>query len=345
MSGEFDTPSVPASKVEGVFEEFSSHLEQIGSLDHPETAFLGSTRSILKRLPSAPEEAGDLDLLVLAEDEEDTILDVRADLHEHFENEEIPHKHFFKNIFSVSFNNEVTEEPVQVDLVISERDPGRKMFRYLRDLKYYSSPSTRRDVEFEIKGLHRTELIRSFSRVFGLSMATKGFAVYVWAPDHDDLSGLMDRLEDKHSRTRKEKNLRLLEDLMDYMEKFSSLEEVRDELFDTSPLVKRKYLVNRAGVGSVSGKYAAKTLERELTNMRSLEHLDWALVLEDFVGLGEHSISSFFGTLGNLSRTRIPDFRVRHALLDYKNKLSSDGFWNEDLEEIVEDSFSVEVGS
>lgn len=347
MSGEFNTPPIPASKLEAVLDAFEPHLEQIESIDNSETAPLGSTRSILiKGSDTAPEKAGDIDLVVLARDRQDTLLDIRGDLTAYFEDEGLPHKHFFKNIFSVAFENDITGEPVQVDLVISERDPGGKMYRYLRDLKYFSSPESNllSDTGFEVKGLHRTELVRSFARIHGLSMATRGFAAYVWAPGYDTFSDLMDRLEDKHSRTRSNENLSMLEDLMDFIQdRFSSLDEIRDELFGKSPLLKRKYLINRAGVGPVNGKYAAKTIEHELTNMRSLEHIDWEHVMEKFMSLERFEIETFESTRRNLSACAIPERKVRQAVLDYEAKLSGDGYWNEELERILEDSFSIEI--
>lgn len=344
MSGEFDTPPVNAHNVEDVFNEFISHLDEIESIDNTNTCPLGSTRSILGGSDSAPDQAGDIDMVVLARYQQDVLSDVLGDLYDHFEGSGLSHKHFFKNIFSIAFENEITDEPVQVDLVISERDPGRKMYRYLRDLKYFSSPDSSTNLGFKVKGLHRTELIRSFARVHGLSMATKGFSAYVWAPKHETYSDLMERLEDKYSRTRSEENLDMLEKLMEHLRnQFSSLSSIRNELFGVSPFLKRKYLINRAGVGPVAGKYAAKTLERELTNMKSLEHLDWECVLKKFMGLNGNNLLSFRDAYHHISALQTPEPRTRHAALDYKAKLSNDGYWNEDLQNVIETSFSVEL--
>lgn len=343
--GAFDnTVDVPADKTPQIFDEFIQHLEQVPEVTTEKVAGLGSTRQILQDLPGKKPKSGDVDLLTVTNNVPTS--EATSALENHFNKVGMENKSFFGNIFSVAFETEHHEAPVQIDLMLAEPDEDDKTYRYLRDLKFWSGEEWDPDRDFLLKGLHRTELIRRITKAIGLSMARGGFAVYKWNPSHDSYGSLMQRLENKLSRTRKKSNKEDLRRLIEYLEQFDSMRGVKRAFFDENGFLEEKFLANRLRAGPVLGKYAAKVIEKELTEKRSLAEHDWEKVFQQFLGAGPNvkdRLKTFQGVLDfireqydepdGLSQDRIEDaFRV------YKQAMENDGYWSEGLRDMILDT-------
>lgn len=343
--GAFDnTVDVPADKTPQIFDEFVAHLEEVPEVTTEKVAGLGSTRQILQDLPGKKPKSGDVDLLtVTANVPTSEAVDA---LKNHFNSAGMENKSFFGNIFSVAFETEHHSDPVQIDLMLAEPSENDRIYRYLRDLKFFSGEEWDPDRDFLLKGLHRTELIRRLTKAIGLSMAREGFAVYKWSPSHDSYKSLMNRLKAKKKRTRKSSNEEDLERLIEHLSQVSSMREVKEIFFGENDMLDEKFLSNRLRAGPAFGTYAAKTIEKELAEKRSLKDHDWEKIFQQFLGAGpdvKQRLSTFQGVLDfikeqymdpeGLSTDRIEDaFRV------YKQALEDDGYWSEGLRSMILDT-------
>lgn len=333
-----DTARIPSGKVQAIYKEFTRHLEEIGAVNESKIDGLGSTRPILEGESGAPNTAGDIDLVVAAS-EESSISSALEELKQHFSSQGMETNRFFGNIFSVSFNGDSYGQNVQIDVMVARPDPEDRMYRYLRDLKFFS-PVTDTERDFQVKGLHRTELIKKLAKAVGLSFARDGLAAYTWSPEHQTYESFMERLENKYSRTRKEENKKRLQELIGYIQTFDSLSEIKEEMFKATALAEEKIFSNRLGVGPVFGTYASKTVEKELAEKKYFGESDWVEVLEHF--FSQNDVENRVRTLPNVlelveerAGTEIPEKDVKRAFRVYKEKLQEDGYWSGGLRQMI----------
>jgi hypothetical protein len=177
---------------------------------------LGSSRLMLEGL--GKQESKDLDLAIKIKKEyQETPL---SELIESLE--ELLNQHNYElryvNNKKIIFGNVITiyaydtkGNTFQIDLMLAISD--NISFNYLTELRFYNN-----EIDPDLKGLHRTELIRSMIKAKGLSLGTININQFRLKTDIKDNQDIFNKLKQKINRSRKKEIKKAWEDLYDYFE-------------------------------------------------------------------------------------------------------------------------------
>ncbi len=164
-----ETTVITKDNIYRIFNELLSVLEKIEYFDITSLTPLGSTRLMLQG--KGKDESKDLDFAIKLnsnfkkEELKDLIPELEIKLKEYNVSlrEGDSRKIIFSNVITLYLNQD--ENTYQIDLMIS--DNNKNNFSYLTELRFYSN-----ETKPFLKGLHRTELIRSMLKAKGLSIGT-----------------------------------------------------------------------------------------------------------------------------------------------------------------------------
>lgn len=185
---------INSSKIELISEDLIHKLEQkynIISFD-----YLGSTRRKVESNESG--RVNDIDIVIRMEATKicsDLLKQIKSYLNNEYN---IECKTMFGNIVSCCYPHDSIDKCAQIDLMIS---PNLDIFyKYIKEMRFYSN-------EKELKGLHRTELIRSILKVKGLSLGTKGIKKFTWNGKYNSVNELLNKLTSSKNRCRKDESI------------------------------------------------------------------------------------------------------------------------------------------
>jgi len=188
-----DVIPIPASIADTVIKEFIKTIViPSKSINVDTITGLGSTRSILKKLPGAKSVAGDLDLLAVATTDRKSAVD---SLVTKAKSMGLDYQIAFGNVFSVGYPYEGNK--YQIDLMVAEASDDNAVYNYMRKFKFWSDEDSEQDTSFILKGAHRSELAKTIVKAVGLSAAEGGFNEFVWNNKYNDVNSISDELNKK----------------------------------------------------------------------------------------------------------------------------------------------------
>ena len=235
LPGVVGVPSGIADKVVGEF--IKKVLQPLNIVRTDSVVGLGSTRAILRKLPTAKKISGDLDLLAIAKTDSRSAVSKLVDW---AKKREYDYQVAFGNIFSVAYP--YGDNKYQVDLMISQPSDDDAVYNYMRKFKYFSDEDPNQKGDFILKGAHRSELAKTVVKAMGLSAAESGFKQFKWNDKYNDVNVIADTLEKKASRFRdKDKKEQTLE-LADLLRnKIKDIRKLKNQLVDKDDLLKDRY--------------------------------------------------------------------------------------------------------
>jgi len=235
LPGVTQVPSSVADKVVGEF--IKKVLQPLNIVKVDSVVGLGSTRAILKKLPTAKKMSGDLDLLAIAKQDSRSAV---GKLVSWAQKRDYDYQVAFGNIFSVAYP--FGKSKYQVDLMISQPSEEDEVYNYMRKFKYFSDEDPSQKGDFILKGAHRSELAKTVVKAMGLSAAESGFKQFKWNDKYNDVNTIADTLEKKASRFRdKDKQQQTLE-LVDLLRnKIKDIRKLKKYLVDQDDLLKDRY--------------------------------------------------------------------------------------------------------
>lgn len=189
---------IPASKADDIIKHFiKTIVNPSNSVKADTITGLGSTRSILKKLPGAKSVAGDLDLLAVANSDRKTAI---ANLTARAKSLGLDYQIAFGNVFSVGYPYE--DNKYQVDLMVAEDSPNNDVYNYMVKFRYWSDEAAEQNTSFILKGAHRSELTRSIVKAVGLSAGEGGFNEFIWNNKYNSVEEIVNELNKKASKFR-----------------------------------------------------------------------------------------------------------------------------------------------
>ena len=235
LPGVTQVPSSVADKVVGEF--IKKVLQPLNIVKVDSVVGLGSTRAILKKLPTAKKMSGDLDLLAIAKQDSRSAV---SKLVSWAQKRDYDYQVAFGNIFSVAYP--FGKSKYQVDLMISQPSEEDEVYNYMRKFKYFSDEDPSQKGDFILKGAHRSELAKTVVKAMGLSAAESGFKQFKWNDKYNDVNTIADTLEKKAGRFRdKDKQQQTLE-LVDLLRnKIKDIRKLKKYLVDQDDLLKDRY--------------------------------------------------------------------------------------------------------
>lgn len=197
---------------------------------------LGSTRALLKKLPTAKSVSGDLDLLVVSKDDNRSAAKKLADW---AKSAGLDFQIAFGNIFSVAWP--YNGNKYQIDLMIANASENDEVYNYMRKFKYFSDEDPNQSGDFILKGAHRSELAKTVVKAIGLSAAENGFKQFMWNDKFSTMSELTTALEKKAARFRDDEKKQQTYDLvMTLTSKVRTLSKLKKDLTENG-LLKSRY--------------------------------------------------------------------------------------------------------
>jgi len=235
LPGVVGVPLGIADKVVGEF--VKKVLQPLNVVRVDSVVGLGSTRAILKKLPTAKKISGDLDLLAIAKTDSRATVGALADW---AKKRNYDYQIAFGNIFSVAYP--YGDNKYQVDLMIAQPSEDDAVYSYMRKFKYFSDEDPNQSGDFIIKGAHRSELAKTVVKAMGLSAAESGFKQFKWNNKFSSINPIADKLESSAARfkdkDKKEQTLELVDLLRNRIKDISKLKK---ELVDADELLKDRY--------------------------------------------------------------------------------------------------------
>ena len=235
LPGVVGVPLGIADKVVGEF--VKKVLQPLNVVRVDSVVGLGSTRAILKKLPTAKKISGDLDLLAIAKTDSRGAVGKLVDW---AKKRDYDYQVAFGNIFSVAYP--YGDNKYQVDLMIAQPSEDDAVYSYMRKFKYFSDEDPKQSGDFILKGAHRSELAKTVVKAMGLSAAESGFKQFKWNDKYNDVNNIADILEKKASRFRdKDKKEQTLE-LADLLRnKIKDINRLKKQLVDKDDLLRDRY--------------------------------------------------------------------------------------------------------
>jgi len=234
MPGVSQVPKNKAEKIVGNFVDLVLKKMKIFKLDT--MAGLGSTRSMLKNLPTAKSLSGDLDLLIVSSvDNRESAkqLSIWA------KSKGLDYQVAFGNIFTVAWPYE--GEKYQIDLMIANPSENDEIYSYMRKFKYFSDELPVQNGDFIIKGAHRSELAKTMVKAIGLSAAENGFKQFIWDNKYRNITEVSDELRKKAERFRDEAKKQQSIDLAELLDKkVRTLDRLKSDLSENG-LLRNRY--------------------------------------------------------------------------------------------------------
>jgi len=235
LPGVVGVPLGIADKVVGEF--VKKVLQPLNVVRVDSVVGLGSTRAILKKLPTAKKISGDLDLLAIAKTDSRAAVGKLVDW---AKKRDYDYQVAFGNIFSVAYP--YGDNKYQVDLMIAQPSEDDAVYSYMRKFKYFSDEDPKQSGDFILKGAHRSELAKTVVKAMGLSAAESGFKQFKWNDKYNDVNNIADTLEKKASRFRdndkKEQTLELADLLRN---KIKDINRLKKQLVDKDDLLRDRY--------------------------------------------------------------------------------------------------------
>ena len=319
---------IPAEILQEIYNEYLRIIESSNLFDISKIVGIGSTRKILEKLPGAKDIAGDIDLLIVGKDN----FSVEQLLHsysDYLTSLNIENKVYFGNIVSAAYyyNNEY----VQIDLMICASTPNDINYKYLKDLRYFNDENF--DKTPELKGLHRTELIRSLIKIVGLGLGFSSIKAYCWNNAAQTTTELIELIEKHLKKSRAENKKIALQNLLILIKK------IKFKTFKSSLVRDNGLLKNRFYFSNYSEKTGMKFILDTLFDDVTLDNIEWTeairriFKLDDSIDIHDtlntfENVLKFIKTLFN--ENKISEKDLFFLFNDYKNELISkkQDYWN-----------------
>jgi hypothetical protein len=344
----FDNVSdVPSSKARSIFKEYIILLSKSKLIDIDKVVGIGSSRQILQKLPGAKQVSGDIDLLGVTTSKKDSVKDVSRKLVRFFEQKGIESKSFFGNIVSVSFPSKAyTKNNVQIDLMIAVPSPKDRVYKYLRDLKFFSAEDYREDTPLVIKGAHRAELIRFLTKAVGLGFGPKGIFAFRWNNKYKNVKDLIKDIEEKIKRMRKQEYKEIMTQFVGFFSKYKTMQKIQVLLVNKET----GYIKNKYAIGKYSDDIVIKVIIELLFERVELsEEKDWEDILKqalDIKGNVLSQLATFDKAIDFIEQLRkkgkVKDKMLIHVFNGYKRhikRLKGD-LWTDAFEDYLISKFS-----
>ena len=235
LPGVVGVPLGIADKVVGEF--VKKVLQPLNVVRVDSVVGLGSTRAILKKLPTAKKISGDLDLLAIAKTDSRATVGALADW---AKKRNYDYQIAFGNIFSVAYP--YGDNKYQVDLMIAQPSEDDAVYSYMRKFKYFSDEDPNQSGDFIIKGAHRSELAKTVVKAMGLSAAESGFKQFKWNNKFSSIDPIADKLEKSAARFRDKDKQEQTLGLVDLLRnRIKDISKLKKELVDADELLKDRY--------------------------------------------------------------------------------------------------------
>lgn len=235
LPGVVGVPSGIADKVVGEF--IKKVLQPLNIVRTDSVVGLGSTRAILRKLPTAKKISGDLDLLAIAKTDSRSAVSKLVDW---AKKKNYDYQVAFGNIFSVAYP--YGDNKYQVDLMIAQPSEDDVVYSYMRKFKYFSDEDPNQSGDFIIKGAHRSELAKTIVKAMGLSAAESGFKQFKWNNKYSSIEPIADKLEKSAARFRDEDKKQQTLGLVDLLRnRIKDISKLKKELADADELLKDRY--------------------------------------------------------------------------------------------------------
>jgi hypothetical protein len=233
-----DVIPIPANLADNIIKDFIEKIVKPSKAIKVDTITgLGSTRSILKKLPNAKKVAGDLDLLAISVGDRKSAVDA---LVSRAKSAGLDWQVAFGNVFSVAYP--FGGQKYQVDLMVAEASPDNVVYNYMVKFRYWSDEDAEQSTSFVLKGAHRSELTRTIIKAVGLSATESGFSEFVWNNKYSSASEIANTLRTKSQRfkdsSKKEETITVAQLIED---KLKDVKRLKDVLADTNGFIKNRY--------------------------------------------------------------------------------------------------------
>jgi len=249
-------------------------------------------------------------------------------------------KAMFGNVMMTYFplkllSNKYKDEYCQVDLMLCL--PNKIYYEYLYRLKFYSNEIFDISKDKNIKGLHRTELIRSLIKQRGLSLGANNILRYKWKDDNISLEQFFNIISKKINRSRKKDIKEMWQNLYDVLIKE---EDILNEIcyFENGSI----YLKNRYKIYNITNKSLSKFIDEFFIKEEyriNNELVKWNIILEYVYKI--KNIEKYFINFDNvlilikdlLILNELKDFNL--IIEDYKEELKNKTRDNYLYEEVI----------
>jgi hypothetical protein len=333
--------SIPGNLADKVIKDFIKTIVLPSNvIDVDSITGLGSTRSILKKLPNAKKVAGDLDLLAITTTDRKSAVSTLSNTAKKLG---MDYQVAFGNVFSVAYPFDGTK--YQVDLMIAEASPDNEVYNYMVKFRYWSDEDVEQSTSFILKGAHRSELTRTIIKAVGLSAGESGFSEFKWNDTYNDVSKLTDILYKKADKFRDATKANETKEIADLIRgKLKDMGRLKNILADTDGLLKNRYphslfrnlpkgydvLIDALFSKVASGGSWESVLDRKLGITKSVDKMrkfdDVIVLIQDL-----------------LKKKVISPRGVIYAFLEMKKNFDTGKAgmkWNTDLEKYIESKFS-----
>lgn len=293
---------------------------------------LGSTRKIINNINTKKSSFGDIDLLITTHssyDRKDGIESLKRTLNTH----SIDFRTFFGNLFTCRFP--MKDRFVQVDLMVIGGDKGDGAYSYIHDLLYFSDEPD----DNNLKGAHRTELVKSWVKVAGLRTGASELKKYKFDDSIRSINDARKLIAKTLKRARNEVKKQSLLSLDEIIQsKFKSISNFKKMLTTKEGYLKNFFDRQFKGINA---EVIIKLffIEERLTD-------DWRDVLTHSFGTPpkgtwEKQLRTTVDVLDMLSelykKRKIQKNQIISIFTDYKVNVSN--YWNETIERLIVSKF------
>ena len=268
---------------------------------------LGSSREMI--IGEGKDESKDVDILIVSTDSGNNI----SKLTDYLESIDLEFSVHFGNVVKIWFPFD--DKLVQIDTMVTANNDNT--INYLSSLRFYSNEKFDNSVVENLKGLHRTELIRSWLKSHGFILGDISLKRYVLKDEFNNLNlnALHEVLDSKIKRARS----KTIKTTYQYLKSLSLIEWFQ---FLNTRIDKRSnvwYLNNRYNLFGITDVKLNKLIVELLFNRQSFEDEQWCFTLQKFIEKDFDFInkfSTFASTLESLKS--ITDmYQLTFILNDY----------------------------
>jgi len=276
---------------------------------------LGSIRQMRQSLQyntiKSKDETKDLDVLIVSKS---NVLTNELDvLKTHLNDAVIDYNVHFGNV--VTFYFIFNDNPVHIDLMIAAKNIY--VTNYLTTLRFYSNEKFDKNNHENFKGLHRTELIRSFLKSHGFILGDTSLKRYILKDEFKTLKLdiLRDVLTKKANRAKKQETTRTYE----YLKSFTITDWFN---FLNNRIEKDNddwYLTNRYNLFGITDYKLNKLIVELLFDRKTFDNHAWNYTLKKYINLEfnfNDNFDTFETTLKSLQYVVNPE-NLQFILSDY----------------------------
>jgi hypothetical protein len=265
---------------------------------------LGSTRKIIKENNrSLLKQIGDIDLLFLINKNEFNINKIIQLIQLNLEKQNLNSKKIFSNIITVEFP--FGKNYYQIDMMIAE---NLNEFNYLYNIRYFNDEKNNL-FKSKIKGLHKTELLRSFLKLNGYSLGLKSINKFIWNNKFVDKETLQEFIKQKIKKTINISSYYDWDLFLHWINLFTDINCIKFELCNNTSDLKNRLYINE-NINVINNKYCLEKIIKTLFNQTPI--INYNEFFESFFD-ENYNLSTYESVLKTIN----DNYFVRNKFFEY----------------------------